>query len=64
LRLQCWSPSPDKRPSFSKLLGSRIFEEIIMETAVGDRLGRDMWKKSFSTKVSLIAPCTEYRGAA
>jgi len=35
------------------MLGSRIFEEIIMETAVGDRLGRDMWKKSFSTKDGL-----------
>ncbi len=27
-----------------------MFEEVIMEAAIGDRIGREMWKRYFNTR--------------
>eukprot|EP01126_Amoeba_proteus_P021429 TRINITY_DN2176_c0_g2_i6.p1 TRINITY_DN2176_c0_g2~~TRINITY_DN2176_c0_g2_i6.p1 ORF type:complete len:495 (-),score=91.27 TRINITY_DN2176_c0_g2_i6:146-1630(-) len=41
----CWSGDPSKRPSFEVII-SRL-DEIIIDVAVKDPLGRSFWKKNF-----------------
>jgi len=49
----CWNPIPEKRPRFEKLLKDRVFDEIVLEYMINDKLGREMWKKNFLTKDGL-----------
>jgi len=43
---KCWEDEPMKRPSFGEIF--KALENIMVDVAVSDPLGNDMWKKKFS----------------
>jgi len=49
LMTSCWNENPDIRPSFSDMLTSNIFEDLIIEGTIGPehQLGRSLWKENF-----------------
>eukprot|EP00007_Cunea_sp_BSH-02190019_P005479 CAMPEP_0174229626 /NCGR_PEP_ID=MMETSP0417-20130205/530_1 /TAXON_ID=242541 /ORGANISM="Mayorella sp, Strain BSH-02190019" /LENGTH=538 /DNA_ID=CAMNT_0015307187 /DNA_START=310 /DNA_END=1923 /DNA_ORIENTATION=+ len=47
----CWDADPKRRPAFEKILP--LFDEIIVDSIIKDKHGRQMWKKAFLTKDEL-----------
>jgi len=44
----CWQGEPDKRPSFQDIISE--LEKIIVDAAVSDEFGRQLWKRNFLKK--------------
>jgi len=42
----CWQPEPASRPAFLQIIHQ--LDECILEVAISDKDGREMWKKHFS----------------
>lgn len=48
---RCWHKDPAKRPQFVDIIP--IFDMIILEAMIGDKMGRKLWRKHFLTKAGL-----------
>eukprot|EP01128_Nolandella_sp_AFSM9_P010772 TRINITY_DN7496_c0_g1_i1.p1 TRINITY_DN7496_c0_g1~~TRINITY_DN7496_c0_g1_i1.p1 ORF type:complete len:493 (-),score=71.45 TRINITY_DN7496_c0_g1_i1:286-1764(-) len=44
---RCWDASPPKRPSFKQIIAQ--LDHVLVDVAVGDRIGRKFWKDEFLT---------------
>lgn len=51
LIVRCWDPDPRKRPGFGEII-TRL-ENIIVDIAIEDQVGRAFWKKFFLTKYTV-----------
>jgi len=45
---RCWDAKPAVRPSFAQII--TVLEEILVDCAINDEIGRDFWYKSFKAK--------------
>ena len=45
-------PDPRNRPSFKSILTDRTLDRILIDGCIPDRMGRELWDKTFLGKVS------------
>ncbi len=45
---RCWHQDPTKRPAFTDIIP--LFDRIVLEAILTDKIGRKLWQKHFLTK--------------
>jgi serine/threonine protein kinase len=45
---QCWAPDPNKRPSFKQIISH--LDNVIIDVAVKDKIGRHIWQTKFLSR--------------
>lgn len=51
---ECWQPTPEKRPSFHRMLQDFVFDKIVVQTKINDIQARKFWEKYFLGEVSIL----------
>jgi hypothetical protein len=48
---KCWHQDPTERPAFTEIIP--LFDIIILEAIITDKIGRKLWRKHFMNKDGL-----------
>lgn len=50
--ISCWQKNTKERPSFKFIV--EIFDDIIVDSIIDDKIGQDLWKREFRGQVCTL----------